>query len=157
MEGYQPLTKIDDYYKLSYISHLLPDLKFGYNALKTLVNNLARKTEPIDKFIASLLNETDELIVDGHSFESYSKENELSDFGYHYKDTGNKQIDMLMIYNRDNCSPVYVEVFNGSIHDKSQLKELFASFSIKNKLFFSIVVFILLVTYLLLLILEVHI
>lgn len=135
VEGYVPLSKLNDYFKQTYISYLLKDESLSFTKVSKLLTNIATKTDIPNKFISSFLYNSDEYVIDSHSLLSYSESNEMSEYGTKYSQEKLKQIDLLMIYDYKTSMPIYSKIFPGSIVDKTKFKDIFAEFSIENKLF----------------------
>lgn len=135
VEGYFGLTLLEPYFEQSYFKIKYPSISMSYYKISKLINSLGRRQNKVISFQKELLNKSTEMAIDGHDIKSYSKNNDLSEFGNKYSETKIEQFNLLMAYDIESLKPVLSKIYPGSILDKISIKDIISTYSLKNKLF----------------------
>lgn len=136
VNDFQSYQNTNELYNQSYLSAVYPTISMTYHMVSTLLENLGRNHSLVDEFYQHLIdNSSKNLAVDGHSIISYSKCNDLAQYGNKYKKTGEKQVNILMAYDINTSIPVFSRAYPGTTLDKTLVKDLFETVDLKNVLY----------------------
>lgn len=135
VEGYMPLSRIGKVFEQTYLSVKYPTLSFNRNGLSTFLSDLASRGKRKDDYQQYLLERATTMAIDGHCIESYSKDNDLSQYGNKYTETKEKQVNMLMAISLETGEPLYSEMFRGNIADKKSVLKMLDDHHLSKKLF----------------------
>lgn len=135
VNGFLSLKNIPDYYEQSYLSHKYKSISMSTYTITNLLRSLGERDGKVLKFNDSLLeSSSNEIAIDGHSMVSYSKQNDLADYGYKYHSSKQKQVNLLMAYDINNHVPLFSKFYPGSYLDKISFNDIFRSNNLDNKL-----------------------
>lgn len=127
------MTRIKSVYDLSYLSIAFPNVHMGYNAIKTLYDNLGRRNMKVRQFEQLMITQSSgRIAIDGHVIACTSECNDLSEFGYKAKKFGTPQINWMTAYDVVSSTPLFSQVFSGSDPDKVSVHLLLERFSFSN-------------------------
>lgn len=136
VEGFTYLKYLNSLFEMSYFSALFPDITLSYHKISKLLDSLGRKQGNVIKFQQRLIEESSkELAFDGHVINSYSHENDLTEYGNKYHKTQAKQINVMMGYDINTNAPVFSRIFEGGKLDKTSIQDVFVQYEFKNTLF----------------------
>ena len=135
VEGYFGLTLLEDYFNQSYFKIKYPSISMSYYKISKLIDSLGRRQNNVISFQKNLISKAKEMAIDGHDIESYSNNNDLTEYGNKYNKTGKEQFNLLMAYDIESSKPVLSKIYPGSILDKISIKDIISTYSLKNKLF----------------------
>lgn len=136
--GFVHVDQVDEFYRESILSLLYKDFgfKMGEDALNTLLHNLGSRTERVETFEQSLIDEcSGNVAIDGHVIRSMSNENDLSEPGYKMKSLKANQVNLLIAYDIKNNIPLMYRTYRGSSVDKKSAEEFLRSREFKNTKF----------------------
>ena len=134
INGMDGISSLEDYYDQSYFCLKYPSVSLSYYKAKQLLDALGRREDKKKGFLEYLIDLSDEMAIDGHDFVSYSKLDDLSQYGNKYHKTGNRQYNMISAYDINTHTPVFAKMFSGSLLDKTSIKDVLKAFNIKGKL-----------------------
>ena len=136
VEGFTYMRDMADVYSESYLSLKYPKVHMGATALRTLYENLGKRTSRPTLFQQSLIDASSgKIAFDGHVIACTSEKNDLSEYGYKAKKLNSPQINWMTAYDVETGKPVANEMFNGADPDKTAVQQFFERFSFKDTLF----------------------
>lgn len=114
-----PLKRMNFYYKNSYISEAIKDVRTSGKFLGKFMREIGVRRESMKEFMGYFMIDTEYAVIDLTNIFSYSK-NVISAMLGHNKDKVYKpQINLVLIYSLDKLQPVYFRYVPGSIRDVS--------------------------------------
>ena len=132
---YTGATKIETDFEQSYLSMNYPSISMTYYSVTSLLDDLGRKQTKVIEFEQTLIDEAEEIAVDGHVIRTESDDNDLSEAGYKFKELKAPQMNLLMGYDTKRKRPVFSRMFQGNSLDKVSFKELLDRYQYKDILF----------------------
>lgn len=117
--SYTPINCLPVVFRQSFLSLYFSTVPFGEKTISSLLDDLGRKTERVNKYQVYLSEQCHEMALDVHCFESYSNLNDLTNYGNKYRQTGNMQINLIGGYDTNTSTMVYSKFISGSIQDKT--------------------------------------
>ena len=136
VEGFTYMKDMADVYSESFLSLEYPGVYVGVTALRTLYENLGKRTSRPTFFQQSLIDTSSgKIAFDGHVIACTSEKNDLSEYGYKAKKLNSPQINWMSAYDVETGKPVANEMFNGADPDKTAVQQFFERFSFKDTLF----------------------
>ncbi len=129
IQEYTPASYVKDVYDSSILSNKWPTLSISENIVGSFLKSLGRHPAICDKYSQGLIDDSSGLTaIDGHVILSCSKQNDLADYGNKYKKLGNKQLNVLQAYDAIHEVPLTSTAYEGSVLDKTAVKDLLDSF-----------------------------
>lgn len=136
VNGYTSIKNFSKYYEQSYLNIEFNGIKMGATSLSTLLDNLGRKGDKVNRFEENLTNSSSrEIAVDGHVIPNYSLENDLADYGNKYRQINDTQVNLIMGYDINGEKPLFSRFYAGSKLDKVSIKDILARKDLSNILF----------------------
>lgn len=130
------IKNVKSFYDMSYLSIKYPTVNMGYNSLCELLTNLGCKTKRVRALEQYLIdNSSKKIAIDGHDIKSYSNENDLASNGNKYQTFKSPQINVLMAYDIETKTPLASKTYDGSMLDKTSVKDFLDLYAFKNTLF----------------------
>ena len=136
VNGFTYMKDMADVYNESFLSLKYPGVHVGETALRSLYDNLGKRTSRPTAFQQSLIDTSSgKIAFDGHVIACTSEKNDLSEYGYKAKKLNSPQINWMTAYDVETGRPVADEMFNGADPDKTAVQQFFERFSFKDTLF----------------------
>lgn len=119
------LKDIKLHFEQCYLSINHKDIKMSYYVLSKLLDSLGRKQRRVIDFQQYLIdNSSKKIAIDGHVISCSSHENDLAEYGNKYSMLKEMQINVLVAYDVNNLKPLLSKVYEGSMSDKTSIKDL---------------------------------
>ena len=136
VDGFTYMKDMADVYNESFLCLMYPEVHVGATALRTLYENLGKRTARPTLFQQSLIDTSSgKIAFDGHVIACTSEKNDLSEYGYKAKKLNSPQINWMTAYDVETGKPLANEMFNGADPDKTAVQQFFERFSFKDTLF----------------------
>lgn len=116
-----PLKRIDFYYKNSYLSESLKDVRTSRKFLGPFLREIGNRREFIKRFMRSFMVASEYAIIDLTNIFSYSQSVISAVLGYNKDKIYIPQINLILIYSLDKMQPVYFRQVPGSVRDVSTI------------------------------------
>lgn len=136
IQGFTYLRDIKKYYDMSWLTLKFPGLKFGYDALCTLYDNLGRRQTQVLSLEQDLINSSSrEVAIDGHVIASQSDNNDLAEKGYKFSSLNEKQINLMMAYDVHTDKPLLSRIYQGGLNDSISIRDFLRQVTMRDMLF----------------------
>ena len=136
-EGFTYMTDMSRKYSESAACMFYPGVSLGYESLANLYEYLGRHGKVVDQFEQRAINTSSHVVgIDGHVIACASEKNDLSEFGYKHSKLNAPQMNWICVHDLVKDKPLASQFINGSMPDKSSLKQLFNRFVFANTHFY---------------------
>jgi len=136
IEEYTPASYCGDLFRQSILSDKWTTLSFGEDTINSFLKEIGQHGLMCERYSQSLIDESSELTaIDGHVVMSNSRQNELAEYGYKYRELKDKQINIMGAYDAENKRQLISKAMRGSLPDKLSVQELFVAFRFSHKTF----------------------
>lgn len=133
---FQPVKNIKKYVEQSCLSLLSTQLSFSSEKITKLLDTLGRRQTNVWKYEQKCIEESSgQIIVDGHVMSSASHQNDLAMYGNKYAKLGDTQLNVLMVYDLNNNTPLVSKIYPGNLLDKVSVQDLLQMNQYKDMLF----------------------
>ncbi len=136
-EGFTYMTDMSRKYSESAACMFYPGVSLEYESLANLYEYLGRHGKVVDQFEQRAINTSSHVVgIDGHVIACASEKNDLSEFGYKHSKLNAPQMNWICVHDLVKDKPLASQFINGSMPDKSSLKQLFNRFVFANTHFY---------------------
>ena len=125
--GFVHLDQVQGYYEQSWLAQEYKTLPFkmGKPALDNLLDDLGRRTTRVINYENNaILDSSSAIAIDGHAIRCCSDENGLGEAGYKFRCLKEDQVNLLMGYDVNTGSPLFVRMYRSSCNDKSTIENI---------------------------------
>ena len=139
IQEYTPASYIKDVFDQSILSSKWPTLAISENTVGKFLRLLGQHPVICESYAQSLIEGSFGLTaIDGHVILSCSKQNDLADYGSKYSKIGNKQINILEVYDVETETPLTSKAYEGGLLDKNSVQDLLGSYDFPERTVFLI-------------------
>lgn len=136
IEEYTPASYCGDLFRQSILSNKWTTLSFGEDTINSFLKEIGQHGLMCERYSQSLIDSSSEFTaLDGHVIMSNSKQDELAEYGYKYRELKDKQINIMGAYDAVNKQQLISKAMRGSLPDKISVQELFVAFKFTHKTF----------------------
>jgi transposase len=127
-----PYYELEDSYNETYFSEAYKGLSMSKTALSELLQELANNKNAIVNYMREDIDKKEILIFDGTNIFCGSRNISYVASGYKHGHNYKTQVNIMYAYSSNKNRPVYYKLFEGSITDKTALKDLISEANIKG-------------------------
>lgn len=125
-------SEIEDAYDENYFSVKYPNLAVSKSSLSNFLEKLSKYSMNMTSFMNEDIEQEDILIFDGTNILCGSQNISYSGYGYNHGHNYGKQVNELYAYSYTKRKAVYYKLLEGSVPDKTSLKDVLKGANIKN-------------------------